>query len=355
MSRMDENTEASYIHLSDDERDDIANRKAAGEGTRAIARALGRSPSTISCELKRNASFSPSDAEGVAHSLGAEGAAYYSNAASQMAAERARRPRREWLKNAWLREYVEARLREHWTPKRISGRLERDYGDCYERNLSGETIYVWVYSDDAPADLRAFLPRHHKERGKVDGRGKRAGVGKIPQRVGIEERPAEVENREQPGHWEGDTVIGKQGGAAVHTEVERQTRFMVVRLIPNKTAAETLAAMLSIFGEIPEDLRRTLTLDNGPEFVRHMALHEIIDTYFARAYHSWERGSNENINGYLRRFFPKGTDFNDVTQEQLDYAVNLINNMPRECLNWETAAEAWARLNETHQTGGCCA
>ena len=253
-------------------------------------------------------------------------------------------------RNEFLCGYVEEKLRLCWTPARIAGRLRREFGEYYDRNLCAETIYEWIYCDDAPADLRTLLPRKRRQRGQSDRRGKRAGVGKIPQRTGIEERPEAVETRDQAGHFEGDTVVGEQGGAAVHTEVERQSRYMIARIIPNKTAEQTLAAMLAIFGEIPEQLRKTLTLDNGTEFVKHMGLHDLITTYFARPYHSWERGSNENINGYLRRFFPKGTDFAQVTQAELDQAVELINNMPRRCLDWQTAAEAWATLNNEHQT-----
>ena len=227
------------------------------------------------------------------------------------------------------------------------GRLKREHPNCWERNLCHESIYTYIWSDDAPADLRTLLPRRRLARGKRDGRGRQKF--KIPGRVGIEERPESVDDREEAGHFEGDTVIGKQGGAALHTEVERKTRYVIARIIPNKTADETFAAMLAIFGEIPPELRKTLTLDNGTEFAHHLGLHELITTYFARPYHSWERGSNENANGYLRRFFPKGTDFNQVTQPEIDYAVKLINDMPRQCLNWQTAAEAWAILNEEHQ------
>ncbi len=354
MLRMEENKEPNYTRLSADERDQIANLWAAGYGVRAIAREIGRPAATVSRELKRNSTQTTCDAAGGAQTLGAAGAAYCSHSANDQAQARARTHRaREPLKNAWLREYVEAKLRERWTPQRICGRLRREHGKCYERNLCPETIYAWIWSDDAPEDLRTLLPRRRRARGKPDGRGRQKF--KIAGRVGIEERPAVVDTREEAGHFEGDTVIGKQGGPALHTEVERQSRYLIARIIPDKTADATVNAMLAIFGEIPPELRKTLTLDNGTEFARHLDLHELITTYFARAYHSWERGSNENANGYVRRFFPKGTDFSQVTQAEIDHAIELINNMPRQCLNWQTAAEAWGILNETHQTGGCCA
>ncbi|MGO9976373.1 MAG: IS30 family transposase [Solirubrobacteraceae bacterium] len=349
---MTENTEPKYTRVSADERDEIARMHAVGQGVRAIARALGRAPGTISAELRRN-STTPARSEGVASPHRAAGAVYHSHAANELARKRASRTR-ETLKNAWLREYVEARLRLGWTPERIAGRLSSDHPGDWQRNVSHETIYRWIWSDDAPQDLRTLLPRRRLARGKVDGRGRQKF--KIPARIGIEERPAAVDSRAEAGHFEGDTVIGKQGRPAVHTEVERATRYMIARIIPSKSADDTLAAMLAIFGEIPPELRKTLTLDNGTEFARHLGLHELITTYFARPYHSWERGSNENINGYLRRYFPKGTDFGEVTQEQLDRVVELINNMPRRCLNWRTAAEAWATLNEKHNTtSGCLA
>lgn len=348
--------EPKYRRLSAAERDQIANMRAAGHTRAEIARATGRSDGTITRELQRNSSpNNVSAAAGSAVPAREAVLVYCANAAHEQACQRAVGHRtRNPLKNEFLCGYVEEKLRLCWTPARIAGRLRRDFGKCYERNLCAETIYEWIYSDDAPADLRTLLPRKRRQRGQCDRRGKRAGVGKIPQRTGIEERPDAVEARDEAGHFEGDTVVGKQSGAAVHTEVERQSRYMIARIIPNKTAEETLAAMLAIFGEIPEELRKTLTLDNGTEFVKHMELHDLITTYFARPYHSWERGSNENINGYLRRFFPKGTDFNQVTQAELDQAVELINNMPRRCLDWQTASEAWATLNTEHQTSGSC-
>ena len=342
----DKIAEPKYRRLSADERDQIANLKAAGEGVCAIARAIARPAATVSRELSRNSTQTPSDAEGgPSDAVAASG--YCSHAANELARERAQHVYAP-LKNAWLRDYVEEKLRIGWTPQRIAGRLKREHPDCWERNLCHESIYTYIWSDDAPADLRTLLPRRRLARGKRDGRGRQKF--KIPGRVGIEERPESVDDREEAGHFEGDTVIGKQGGAALHTEVERKTRYVIARIIPNKTADETFAAMLAIFGEIPPELRKTLTLDNGTEFAQHLGLHELITTYFARPYHSWERGSNENANGYLRRFFPKGTDFNHVTQAEIDYAVKLINDMPRQCLNWQTAAEAWAILNQEHQT-----
>src|SRR5450755_3913627 len=350
--------EPKYRCLSAAERDQIANMKAAGRSNAEIARVTGRSDGTITRELQRNSSPNdPSPSPAADAVAGAAALVYCANAAHEQACQRAMGHRtRDPLKNEFLRGYVEEKLRRlRWTPARIAGRLRHEFGKCYERNLCAETIYEWIYSDDAPTDLRTLLPRKRRQRGQCDRRGKRAGVGKIPERTGIEERPEAVEDRAEAGHFEGDTVIGKQSGAAVHTEVERQSRYMIARIIPNKTAEETLAAMLAIFGEIPEKLRKTLTLDNGTEFVKHMELHDLITTYFARPYHSWERGSNENINGYLRRFFPKGTDFDQVTQAELDQAVELINNMPRRCLDWQTAAEAWATLNKEHQTSESCA
>jgi len=350
--------EPKYRRLSAAERDQIANMKAAGHSNAEIARATGRNDGTITRELQRNSSPTNPSPRPAALDAVSGGAAlvYCANAAHEQACQRALGHRtRDPLKNEFLRGYVEEKLRRlRWTPARIAGRLRHEFGKCYERNLCAETIYEWIYSDDAPTDLRTLLPRKRRQRGQCDRRGKRAGVGKIPDRTGIEERPETVETRAEAGHFEGDTVLGKQSGAAVHTEVERQSRYMIARIIPNKTAEETLAAMFAIFGEIPEELRKTLTLDNGTEFVKHMELHELITTYFARPYHSWERGSNENINGYLRRFFPKGTDFDQVTQVELDQAVELINNMPRRCLDWHTAAEAWATLNKEHQTSESC-
>jgi len=323
----------THKRLSAEERDHIAIWHAEGRSERDIASELGRSPSTISREIRRNSTPG-----------GARPASYRSQAAHVLAGERRKRPR-ERLKNAWLREYVSAKMKEGWSPERIAGRLAREHPDCYERNLCPEAIYLYIWSDEAPRELRSLLARRRLARGKADGRGRRKL--KIIGRVGIEERPAEVEDRRQAGHWEGDSVIGRRGGAILHTEVERTTRLLQARLLPVTSSQGTLQAQRDIFGSVPAELRRTVTSDNGCEFAAHQGLHDLgMQTYFARPHHAWERGSNENANGLIRRWLPKKTSFDGLRQSDIDVIVDRINDLPRKCHNFASANEEWARLTE---------
>jgi len=320
-----------YKHLRPEERDQIAILKAQGDTEATIARKVGRDRSTVHRELRRNAAPQETNAPLRAQEL----------AQARMRAGR----KRPLLKNAWLRAHVAEKLRAGWSPERISGRLQREHPGHWERNISPESIYNFLYSEEANPALKELLVRRHRRRGKGNGRGRKKH--KILGRVGIEERPAEIEDRRQAGHWEGDSVIGRVGEAALHTEVERTTRVLRARLLPDKSASTTLQAQLDIFRSVPSQLRRSVTLDNGLENAAHQGLHELgMQTYFARPYHSWERGSNENANGLIRRWLPKGTSFNDVTQADIDAVVCRINDLPRKCHNFASANEEWARLSE---------
>lgn len=166
----------------------------------------------------------------------------------------------------------------------------------------------------------------------------------MPNRVDISERSPETEKREEAGHREGDSVVGVGKGSALHTEVERKTRFLMVKKIPRKGAEETKGAMISLFSPLPNLLRKTGTLDNGCEFTRHaqVASHLQMKIHFAKPCHSWERGSNENANGMIRRYFPKGTDFDTVSDEAIQEVVNMINSRPRKILGYRSSAELFA-------------
>ena len=323
-------SQRDYRHLSAIERDKIASCKAQGSSVQDIADALGRHRSTIYHELARNAGpsgYLPSEA---------------GEKARQRSARARRRPR---LKNAWLRGYVVEKMHLGWSPERISGRLGREYPGCWERNISPEAIYRYVYSRQAPPGLRACLVRRHKARGQRDGRGRKKL--KILDRTPISARPIEVEERLILGHWEGDTVVSQAHKGGLHTEVERASRYLQAVKVADLRAVTTLAAQRRIFEPLPKEARKTVTLDNGGENAAHASLWEMgIATYFADTYSAWQRGSNENANGLLRRFFPKGTDFSQIPQAEINQVVERINSWPRKCLKWASAAEEFARLGK---------
>jgi IS30 family transposase len=172
----------------------------------------------------------------------------------------------------------------------------------------------------------------------------------------MSERPVEVEDREQFGHWEADSVIGRRGGAALHTEAERKSRFLIARKVKGTTAEQAVKAQMKIFGPLPPQARRTITSDNGTEFHQHFRVADAlgIATFFAEPYSSWQRGTNENRNGQIRRVLPKRTNFDDLTQVELDEIVADINNRPMRCLGWATPAEVFAEQLALIQTTTCC-
>ena len=252
------------------------------------------------------------------------------------------RPR---LKNDWLRGYVVEKMHLGWSPERISGRLGREYPGRWERNISPEAIYRYIYSRQAPPGLRECLVRRRRARGLRDGRGRKKL--KILDRTPISARPAEVEGRLVFGHWEGDTVVSRAHKGGLHTELERMSRYLCVARVADLKASSTLKAQEQIFAPLPASARKTVTLDNGGENAAHASLWKMgIATYFADTYAAWQRGSNENANGLLRRFFPKGTDFGLLSQAEINQVVERINNLPRKCLKWASAAEEFARLGK---------
>ena len=325
-----------YSHLSADERDEIAMLKAQGLSRRKIGERLGRNHSTIDRELKRN------------HGLrGYRPAQAHRLACARQAAAR-QRPR---LKTPELRAHVEAQLALKCTPERIAAGLRRAHPGCWPETISAEAIYQYVYSNEASPQLREQLRRRRRARGLNDGRGRKKL--KIVGRTPISERPQAVDERREFGHWEGDTIVskGRQGG--LHTELERLSRYFVAVKIDDLKAPATLAAQRQIFAPLPKRARRSTTLDNGSENAEHLGLRRLsMRTYFADPYAAWQRGANENANGLLRRFYPKGTDFSRVEQSELDAVVKQINDWPRECLGWASAAEEFARLRKAGVAAG---
>ena len=318
-----------YRHLSIDEREQIAQLKNEGTGLREIARQLGRDKGTISREVKRN---------------GAPLYSSYTPCRAQHRSDERRRTasRRERLRDEVIRGYVREALFEGWAPEQISGRLSLKHPGL---SISAEAIYQYIYdakSEDRE-DLIACLRRSHKKR-KQRAVGRKQKKTKIPNRISIEERPQAVEGRRTYGHWEGDSIISRKSTFALNSLTERKSRLILITRMKRKGAKETLDAVTNRLGVLPQKFRRTLTLDNGTENTKHEVITEGIGVkcYFAHPYASWERGTNENANGLVRWYFPKGTDFAKITDDQVAFVESRLNNRPRKCLGFRTPIEAAA-------------
>ena len=318
--------EKRYKQLSLEERDMITEIKAEGESLREIARVLGRSPSTISREVKRNQSSK--------HRL------YLSHRAHDRATVRkrvaARRPR---LKNEQVVSYVREKLLEDWSPEQISGRIRIELPGL---KVGYEAIYQYIYhpKTEGRQELIDHLRRGHSKR-KTKGVGRKVRKTKIPNRVPIEQRPAAVETRSQFGHWEGDSMVSRKSLVILNTLVERTSRFTCITRLPNKSAEQTSDAVIRRLQGLPEEARRSLTLDNGTENTRHESITNTtgMPCFFARPYASWQRGTNENTNGLIRWYLTKGTDFGTIAEEQIAEVEYKINNRPRKCLGYRTPLE----------------
>jgi len=320
-----------YTHLTQNERYVISHMKMAGFSLRAIGRRLGRDHTSIMREIRRN------------RPTYADDAVYWYYATQPIADERRHKARSYSRQNYQpLVEYVEDKLRLDWPPEAMAARIRIDYPNDERMRISHETIYRWVYLDASQGgDLHTHMRRRHPRR----RRQKRYGSGRrfIPGRVSIEQRPAVVESRERLGDWEGDTLEGAKGKGALATHVERKSRYLIAAKLSDKKAATMNAQSIAAFQKVPRTLRQTLTVDNGKEFSQFKELEAKtgLNVYFADAYAAWQRGTNENTNGLLRFFFPKGTDFHAVTEEGLNSVLVKVNHRPRKCLNYRTPHEVF--------------
>jgi IS30 family transposase len=319
--------------LSLAEREEISLGLRAHESLRSIARRVGRAPSTVSRELARNG-----------------GVRYRAWRAERAATRRARRPKPAKLAlNARLRGTVEAMLHKHWSPEQIARRLRSEYPHEPEMWVSHETIYQSLYVQGRGAlraELRACL-RTGRARRRPQHRA--PGTGEIPDMVLISERPAEVADRAVPGHWEGDLLIGKAQRSAIATLVERQTRFAMLVKVESRTAEAVRTALARQILTLPEQLRRTLTWDRGSEMSQHIEFTVAtgVQVYFCDPRSPWQRGSNENTNGLLRQYFPRGMDLSVFSQNQLDEVARELNDRPRQTLGWLKPCEVLAKLVAT--------
>ena len=311
----------TYNRVTKTERRLIYRWSRVGYGIREIARRLGRAASSISRELMRN--------------RGKKG--YRPRQAHWKARERARRPGPRRFTVAVCQE-AEKRLREGWTPEIISGRARLEGREW----VCKETIYKHVYADaKAGGDLWRNLPRAHRKRRRRCPREDGRGRGKILNQRMIDTRPAEVETRRTVGHWEGDLINGAAKTGNLVTAVERKTRFTLLGRSETKEAREVTPELCAMFLKVPLAARLGLTLDNGKEFAWHEELSRTtgLDVFFARPYHSWERGTNENINGLIRRLYPKQSSFAGIGETELERIERFLNDRPRKCLGWKTPRE----------------
>jgi len=319
----------SYTHLTEEERYVISHLNVAEFSLREIGRRLNRSHTMISRELKRAKAIHP-------------WTTYWYDWAQPLADERIRKPRDcRRQKNLRLVHYVEAKLNTQWSPEEISQRLKIDYPNDASMRISHECIYHWIYLDaTVEGTLYRNLRRGHKKR----CRQKRYGKGRrFADRKCITQRPDIVELRERYGDWEGDTIEGKKKSGFIATIVERKSRFLIATKLEDKKAETLTSASTEAFRFIPRKMRKTLTVDNGSEFAQFKKYEEKtgLDIYFANPYSPWERGANENSNGLLRQYFPKGCNFRNVSEEDVQQAVKRLNNRPRKNLNYRTPKEVF--------------
>ena len=315
--------------LSFAEREEIALGRAAGQSLRVIATRLGRSPSTISRELTRNR-----DPHG----------GYRATTAHALAYDRASRPKPAKLAtNLVLRAKVEQDLKKKYSPEQITGRLLVEFPNDPEMRVSPETIYQSLYVQSRGAlrrDLAVCLRTGRAVRRPSRKVGQRKN--RIPNMINIAERPAEVEDRAVPGDWEGDLIIGKQNQTAIGTLVERQTGYTMLLHLPEGYKPEQVRDVLAAkIKTLPESLRLSLTWDQGPEMRdwKHVAIDTGIDIYFCDPHSPWQRGTNENTNGLLRQYFPKGTDLSAHSAADLDWVAAELNDRPRKRLAFQKPIE----------------
>lgn len=317
-------------YLSLVERTMMCDLRREKKTLREIAQAIGRSPSTVSRELRRNVDQSGQ---------------YRPHTAERFAAGRLPRPRtRRLLADAELRATVTQLLGKRWSPEQVAHELRERFADQPGWRLCTESIYQAIYDPDVPV-VRPAKRRRRRRRRRIQGLERR---GRLTAMTMIADRPSEVDDRVEVGHWEGDCIMGAGNRSAIGTLVERRTRYLI--LIPVPTGRPTAKAMrdgiTTALGRFPDYLRRTLTWDQGKELALHQQITELTGTkvYFCDAHSPWQRGTNENLNGLLRDYFPQRTDLRDLTAEQLQAVADEVNARPRKSLGWARPADLLAHI-----------
>ena len=318
------------IALTLAEREEISRGIAGQEGVRAMARRLGRDPGTISREIQRHGGRTR----------------YRANRADRRAWARARRPKGCRLAQLpRLCAVVTAKLREQWSPEQIAAWLRRTYPDEPTMQVSHETIYRTLYLQGRGAlkqELTAHLRRRRRVRRSRGATLRGARHGQLVDIISISERPPSAADRAVPGHWEGDLLLGGKG-SQLATLVERQSRFVLLARLPRRDSATVVRALARRIQRLPASLKQSLTWDRGKEMAQHkdFTVATDVQVYFCDPHSPWQRGSNENTNGLLRQYFPKGMDLTTLTQRELDIVARKLNTRPRETLGWQTPAEVF--------------
>jgi IS30 family transposase len=322
----------SGLALTLSEREEISRGVAAGRSLRSIATSLGRAPSTVSREIRRNG--------------GRRG--YRASEADQAARDRARRPKTcRLVQNCALARIVAEKLQLEWSPEQIAGWLKRKFPDDDNYQVSHETIYRSLYIQARGALKKELLEHLRRTRAMRRSRHhtqKTDDHGRITDTVSISERPAEVADRAVPGHWEGDLLFGRNN-SQIATLVERHTRYVMLAKVEGKDTETVINALIKHAHSLPRELYQSLTWDRGKEMADHkrFTLATDIKVYFCDPQNPWQRGSNENTNGLLRQYFPKGMDLSVHSQAQLNAVARRLNERPRKTLNYETPAERFAQ------------
>ncbi|RRH79149.1 IS30 family transposase [Variovorax beijingensis] len=323
----------STLSLTLAEREEISRALSAGQSIRSIASALDRSPSTISREVKRN---------------GGQGS-YRAASADQLAWDKARRPKRcKLAKNRRLAHIVAGKLQLQWSPQQIAGWMKHAYPCDETYHVSHETIYRSLFIQARGALKKELLQNLRRTRVMRRSRNhtqKTENHGKINGMVPISERPATVEDRAVPGHWEGDLLFGSRN-TQIATLVERSSRYVMLVKVASKDTETVINALILNARKLPQELYKSLTWDRGKEMAAHrrFTLATDISVYFCDPQSPWQRGSNENTNGLLRQYFPKGVEISSYSQAQLNAVAKRLNERPRKTLDYETPAERFSQL-----------
>ncbi len=321
----------SRLALSLSEREEISRGIARYESIRLIAESVGRAASTVSREIARNGGYDRYRAAG----------------ADERAWARARRPKRCKLAgNARLRRVVAGKLQQNWSPQQIAGWLKKEYSGDEAYQVSHESIYRSLFIPARGAlkkELQAHLRSKRTIRRARSASSKGDNRGQIPDMISIRERPASVEDRALPGHWEGDLIAGSKN-TYIATLVERHTRYVMLAKVPSRDTETVINALINQADKLPRELYKSLTWDRGKELTDHkrFSLATNVDVYFCDPKSPWQRGSNENTNGLLRQYFPKRTDLSVHSQADLNKVARQLNERPRQTLDFETPAERFA-------------
>lgn len=326
-----------YKRLTNKERESISRGLAQKRSIREIARELGRSTSTISREIKRNRGKTSYRA-------------FTASQRAKIAAASRKKGKSKLAQQAILQQYVLEKLKHGWSPKAISERIKKEYAWDMDMQISHEAIYQYIYvlpRGELKQTLIRALRQEHKYR-RTQKRGQlEENRGKIANMLSIEERPAEVADRTVPGHWEGDLILGKYKRSALGTLVERTTRYTILVPLGNRKDANSVrVAYAEAFKTVPEELKKTLTYDQGKEMSQHeqFTIDTGIQVFFAHPGSPWERGTNENTNGLIRQYFPKGTDFSQVSIDEIKEVQRRLNDRPRKVLNYDKPYEVFNNL-----------